>query len=230
MGEADRQVDLTPIVGAQRGVDVPPVGRRTGPNIHRHNQDRPAVHAHQLGLRERRALKVEAAIGALFDREGMVVLGKIELDPPHRRGTLVVGLREQALLVAVPFRLEEENVGNRKRPDMHRHARTTLCGMPAHLDSPRTSPKTAGSTGHGTTTRASQTDPAVTGHAARHRVKPGINGWAQVNGWRGETDTLDMIRNWVDYDLYYIDNWFVWLDFLMIAKVVMVLFRDEKGD
>ncbi len=39
-----------------------------------------------------------------------------------------------------------------------------------------------------------------------------------------------MIRNWVDYDLYYIDNWFVWLDFLMIAKVVMVLFRDEKAD
>jgi Undecaprenyl-phosphate glucose phosphotransferase len=69
----------------------------------------------------------------------------------------------------------------------------------------------------------------VDSYAARHRVKPGITGWAQVNGWRGETDTLDKIRNRVEYDLYYIDNWSIWLDFLIIAKTVMVLFRDEKA-
>ncbi|MCH8154897.1 MAG: sugar transferase [Proteobacteria bacterium] len=56
-----------------------------------------------------------------------------------------------------------------------------------------------------------------------------MTGWAQVNGWRGETDTLDKIRNRVEYDLYYIDNWSIWLDFLIIAKTVMVLFRDEKA-
>ena len=69
----------------------------------------------------------------------------------------------------------------------------------------------------------------VDSYAARHRVKPGITGWAQVNGWRGETDSLDKIRNRVEYDLYYIDNWSIWLDFLIIAKTVMVLFRDEKA-
>ena len=69
----------------------------------------------------------------------------------------------------------------------------------------------------------------VDSYAARHRVKPGITGWAQVNGWRGETDTLDKIRNRVEYDLYYIDNWSIWLDFVIIARTVMVLFRDEKA-
>ncbi len=69
----------------------------------------------------------------------------------------------------------------------------------------------------------------VDSYAARHRVEPGITGWAQVNGWRGETDPLDKIRNRVEYDLYYIDNWSIRLDFLIIAKTVMVLFRDEKA-
>jgi len=44
-------------------------------------------------------------------------------------------------------------------------------------------------------------------YAARHRVKPGITGWAQVNGWRGETDTAEKIEQRVEHDLYYIDNW-----------------------
>ncbi len=65
--------------------------------------------------------------------------------------------------------------------------------------------------------------------AAWHWVKPGITGWAQVNGWRGETDTLDKIPNRVEYDLYYIDNRSIWLDFLIVAKTVMGLFRDEKA-
>ena len=49
-------------------------------------------------------------------------------------------------------------------------------------------------------------------YAARHRVKPGITGWAQVNGWRGETDTYDKIKKRVEYDLYYIENWSLVLD------------------
>ena len=72
-------------------------------------------------------------------------------------------------------------------------------------------------------------DEIVDRYAARHRVKPGITGWAQVNGWRGETDTVDKIQKRVEHDLYYIDNWSVWLDFLIIAKTVMVLFRGEKA-
>ena len=46
----------------------------------------------------------------------------------------------------------------------------------------------------------------------RHRVKPGITGWAQVNGWRGETRTRNEIENRVQHDLYYIDNWSLLLD------------------
>jgi len=66
-------------------------------------------------------------------------------------------------------------------------------------------------------------------YAARHRVKPGITGWAQVNGWRGETDTVDKIKKRVEYDLYYIDNWSLWLDFYILAKTIWVIFKDENA-
>jgi Undecaprenyl-phosphate glucose phosphotransferase len=66
-------------------------------------------------------------------------------------------------------------------------------------------------------------------YAARHRVKPGITGWAQVNGWRGETDTEDKIQKRIEHDLYYIDNWSIWFDFLIIARTIVVLFKDEKA-
>ena len=66
-------------------------------------------------------------------------------------------------------------------------------------------------------------------YAARHRVKPGITGWAQVNGWRGETRTVDEIEKRVEYDLYYIDNWSIWLDIRIIAKTLLVIFRDAKA-
>jgi Undecaprenyl-phosphate glucose phosphotransferase len=49
-------------------------------------------------------------------------------------------------------------------------------------------------------------------YARRHNVKPGITGWAQVNGLRGETDTDDKMQRRVEHDLYYIDNWSLWLD------------------
>ena len=50
----------------------------------------------------------------------------------------------------------------------------------------------------------------------RHRVKPGITGWAQVNGWRGETDTLTKMQKRVEYDLYYINNWSLGFDLKII--------------
>ncbi len=61
----------------------------------------------------------------------------------------------------------------------------------------------------------------VADYAARHRVKPGITGWAQINGWRGETDTLDKIHGRVECDLYYIDHWSIWLDLWIIAMTAL---------
>lgn len=54
----------------------------------------------------------------------------------------------------------------------------------------------------------------------RHKVKPGITGWAQVNGFRGETDTLDKMSDRVKADLYYIENWSLWLDLKIIFMTV----------
>ncbi len=56
----------------------------------------------------------------------------------------------------------------------------------------------------------------------RHRVKPGITGWAQVNGWRGETDTLEKMQKRVEYDLYYINNWSIGFD---LKIIVLTFFR-----
>jgi Undecaprenyl-phosphate glucose phosphotransferase len=57
----------------------------------------------------------------------------------------------------------------------------------------------------------------VADYAARHKVKPGITGWAQVNGWRGETDTAEKIQMRVEHDLYYIDHWSVWFDLWILV-------------
>jgi polysaccharide biosynthesis protein PslA len=60
----------------------------------------------------------------------------------------------------------------------------------------------------------------VAKYAFRHRVKPGITGWAQVNGWRGETRTLDQIENRVACDLAYIENWSIWFDLRIMALTI----------
>ena len=62
---------------------------------------------------------------------------------------------------------------------------------------------------------------AVKYYDARHRMKPGITGWAQVNGWRGETDTLAQIRKRVEHDLFYIEHWSVTLDLQIIARTIL---------
>ena len=61
---------------------------------------------------------------------------------------------------------------------------------------------------------------AVRYYDARHRVKPGITGWAQVNGWRGETETVEQIRKRVEHDLYYIEHWSLLLDVRIILRTV----------
>jgi len=57
-------------------------------------------------------------------------------------------------------------------------------------------------------------------YARRHNVKPGITGWAQIHGYRGETDTEEKMRNRVKHDLFYIDNWSLWLDLKIIARTI----------
>ncbi|MFC5520219.1 undecaprenyl-phosphate glucose phosphotransferase [Polaromonas jejuensis] len=60
----------------------------------------------------------------------------------------------------------------------------------------------------------------VPGYMLRHKVKPGITGWAQINGFRGETDTLDKMQKRVEYDLHYIENLSLWLDLKIILATV----------
>lgn len=72
-------------------------------------------------------------------------------------------------------------------------------------------------------------DEVVDGYFARHRVKPGITGWAQVNGWRGETDTPEKIQRRVEHDLYYIENWSVFFDVYILAKTPISLLKTENA-
>jgi Undecaprenyl-phosphate glucose phosphotransferase len=61
----------------------------------------------------------------------------------------------------------------------------------------------------------------ISTYARRHNVKPGITGWAQIHGLRGETDTDEKMRLRVEHDLYYIDNWSVWLDMQIMIRTVI---------
>ena len=63
----------------------------------------------------------------------------------------------------------------------------------------------------------------------RHKVKPGITGWAQVNGWRGETDTIDKMEMRIQFDLEYIRNWSLWLDFKIVLFTIFRSFNDKNA-
>jgi Undecaprenyl-phosphate glucose phosphotransferase len=69
----------------------------------------------------------------------------------------------------------------------------------------------------------------VDGYFARHRVKPGVTGWAQINGWRGETDTEEKIHRRVEHDLYYIDNWSVTFDLYICLMTPFALLKGENA-
>ena len=69
----------------------------------------------------------------------------------------------------------------------------------------------------------------VDGYFARHRVKPGITGWAQINGWRGETDTAEKLQHRIEHDLYYIENWSVPFDLYIIAMTPFRLLHTENA-
>ena len=72
-------------------------------------------------------------------------------------------------------------------------------------------------------------DEAVDGYFARHRVKPGITGWAQIHGWRGETDSQEKIQQRVEHDLYYIENWSILLDIYILLRTPFALLRTENA-
>ncbi|MBB3192202.1 undecaprenyl-phosphate glucose phosphotransferase [Halomonas cerina] len=69
----------------------------------------------------------------------------------------------------------------------------------------------------------------VESYMKRHKVKPGITGWAQVNGFRGATDTIDKMERRVEHDLWYIDNWSIWLDLRIIGLTILKGFRGPNA-
>jgi putative colanic acid biosynthesis UDP-glucose lipid carrier transferase len=69
----------------------------------------------------------------------------------------------------------------------------------------------------------------IKGYMLRHKVKPGITGWAQVNGLRGETETLDKMEARIHYDLEYLRNWSLWLDLWIVVRTVLVVLKRENA-
>lgn len=68
----------------------------------------------------------------------------------------------------------------------------------------------------------------IKGYMMRHKVKPGITGWAQVNGYRGETDTIEKMQKRIEYDLDYLRNWSLGLDTLIILNTIVTVFKTEN--
>jgi putative colanic acid biosynthesis UDP-glucose lipid carrier transferase len=69
----------------------------------------------------------------------------------------------------------------------------------------------------------------IHGYMLRHKIKPGITGWAQVNGWRGETDTLEKMEKRIEFDLAYMRNWSLWLDIKIIWLTIWKGFSGKNA-
>ena len=69
----------------------------------------------------------------------------------------------------------------------------------------------------------------IKGYMVRHKVRPGITGWAQVNGFRGETETVDDMQKRIDFDIEYLKKWSLGLDLKIILKTVLLIFKDSKA-
>lgn len=69
----------------------------------------------------------------------------------------------------------------------------------------------------------------IKGYMLRHKAKPGITGWAQVNGWRGETESLEKMKARIEHDLYYLKHWSIWLDLWIIIKTVWIVMRKDNA-
>ena len=69
----------------------------------------------------------------------------------------------------------------------------------------------------------------IESYMLRYRIKPGMTGWAQVNGWRGRTETIEKMKTRVQYDLYYINNWSLWFDLKILTLTVVHLLKRENA-
>ncbi|HEY9716102.1 MAG TPA: sugar transferase, partial [Trichormus sp.] len=69
----------------------------------------------------------------------------------------------------------------------------------------------------------------VANYAYRHHMKPGITGWAQVNGYRGETRTTDLMARRVEFDLWYVNHWSLWLDLKILLKTLAIAYRQPTA-
>ncbi len=69
----------------------------------------------------------------------------------------------------------------------------------------------------------------INGYMIRHKVRPGITGWAQVNGLRGETSTVDRMHLRVQYDLDYLKNWSLWLDLKILMSTALTVVNDRNA-
>jgi len=101
--------------------------------------------------------------------------------------------------------------------------RTSLDELPQFINVLRGDMSVVGPRPHATAAKAGALlyQEAVGQYDARHRVKPGITGWAQINGWRGETDTIEQIRKRVEHDLYYIEHWSIAFDLKIILRTAL---------
>jgi len=63
----------------------------------------------------------------------------------------------------------------------------------------------------------------------RHKVRPGITGWAQVNGYRGETETVEKMQRRVEFDLDYLRNWSLRLDLTIMLRTALLVWRDRNA-
>jgi len=109
--------------------------------------------------------------------------------------------------------------------------RTSLDELPQFFNVLRGELSLVGPRPHATQAKAADRlySDVVDGYFARHRVKPGITGWAQINGWRGETDTAEKLQRRVEHDLYYIENWSLALDLYILARTPISLLKAENA-
>ena len=119
----------------------------------------------------------------------------------------------------------------RVTPIGHWLRRTSMDELPQLINVLQGSMSVVGPRPHAQGTRAGNVlfEEAVAEYAARHRVKPGLTGWAQVNGWRGETDTLEKIQRRVDHDLYYIENWSLMFDIKIVLMTILTIMRGRNA-
>jgi Undecaprenyl-phosphate glucose phosphotransferase len=109
--------------------------------------------------------------------------------------------------------------------------RTSLDELPQLFNVLRGEMALVGPRPHATQAKAERDlyEDVVQGYFARHRVKPGVTGWAQINGWRGETDTHEKLQQRIAHDLHYIDNWSIGLDLYILAMTPLSLISAKNA-